>query len=70
MITLRLEISASQGMDHAKELRLAGYSQGIDYDWSYHPSLNDRFTGPTKPAYVLFYFYKESLATFYKLKWQ
>lgn len=58
------------GMAYAQELRQAGYVQGVDFDWSYHPSMNDRFTGPEKPAYVLFYFYKESLATYYTLKWQ
>jgi len=69
-ITLKLEISASKGMERASELKNAGYIQGVDFDFAYHPSIQDRFNGPTKPSYVLFYFYKESLSTYYGLKWQ
>ena len=70
MINLRLEISAAKAMERANELREAGYVQGVDFDFRYYPSIQDRFNGPTKPSYVLFHFYKESLATYYGLKWQ
>ena len=70
MINLRLEISAARAMERVTELRNAGYVQGVHFDFAYCPSIQDRFNGPTKPSYVLFHFYKESLATYYGLKWQ
>jgi hypothetical protein len=70
VINLRLEISAAKTMEKASELRQAGYVQGVDFDFAYYPSIQDRFTGPEKPSFALFYFYKESLATYYGLKWQ
>lgn len=70
MLTIRLDISANKAMDIVGELREKGYGQGIDYDFAYHPSINDRFTGPTKPSYVVFTFYKESLATWFTLKYR
>ncbi len=70
MINLRLEISAAKTMEKASELRAAGYVQGVDFDFEYYPSIQDRFNGPPKSSFVLFYFYKESLATYYGLKWQ
>jgi DNA-binding Lrp family transcriptional regulator len=70
VINLKLEISAAKGMERVNELREAGYIQGIDFDFAYYASIQDRFNGPTKPSYVLFHFYKESLATYYGLKWQ
>ena len=58
-------------MELANELREAGYVQGVDFDFRYHPSVQDYFKyGPIKPSFVLFHFYKESLATYYGLKWQ
>jgi len=72
MINLKLETSAAKAIERANELREAGYVQGIDFDFRYHPSIQDNFTGliESKPSYVLFHFYKESLATYYGLKWQ
>lgn len=70
MINLRLEISAAKAIERVGELREAGYVQGVDFDFKYHPSIQDRFNGPSKPSFVLFHFYKESLATYYGLKWQ
>ena len=70
MINLRLEISAAKAIERANELREAGYVQGVDFDFAYYPNIQDRFTGPEKPSFALFYFYKESLATYYGLKWQ
>ena len=70
MIKLKLEISAAKAIDRVTELRDAGYVQGIDFDFAYHTSVQDRFNGPAKPSYVNFHFYKESLATYYGLKWQ
>ncbi len=70
MINLRLEISASKAMELVNQLRTAGCVQGVDFDFRYYPSIQDRFNGPAKPSFVLFHFYKESLATYYGLKWQ
>jgi len=70
VIKLKLEISATKAIERANELRQAGYVQGVDFDFTFYPSIQDRFNGPTKPSYVQFHFYKESLATYYGLKWQ
>ena len=70
MIKIKLEISAAKTMEKASELRAAGYVQGVDFDFEYYPSIQDRFNGPPKSSFVLFHFYKESLATYYGLKWQ
>jgi hypothetical protein len=71
MINLRLEISAAKAIELANELREAGYVQGVDFDFRYHPSRQEYYNyGPIKPSFVLFHFYKESLATYYGLKWQ
>ena len=71
MINLRLEISAAKAIELANELREAGYVQGVDFDFRYHPSTQEYYNyGPIKPSFVLFHFYKESLATYYGLKWQ
>ena len=70
MINLKLEINAANAMERVNELREAGYIQGVDFDFRFYPSIQDRFTGPAKPSFVLFHFYKESLATYYGLKWQ
>lgn len=70
MINLKLELSAAKTIERANELREAGYVQGVDFDFAYYTSVQDRFNGPTKPSYVIFHFYKESLSTYYGLKWQ
>ena len=59
-----------QAMEIVSELRSKGYGQGIDFDFAYYPSINDRFSGPTKPCYTIFTFYKESLATWFTLRYQ
>jgi hypothetical protein len=59
-----------QAMETVSELRDKGYVQGIDFDFTYYPSINDRFTGPTKPCCTIFTFYKESLATWFTLRYQ
>jgi hypothetical protein len=59
-----------QAMETVSELRDKGYVTGIDFDFTYYPSVNDRFTGPTKPCYTIFTFYKESLATWFTLRYQ
>ena len=40
-----------------------------DFEWEYHPALWDGFT-KERPKHVVFSFQKDSLATFYQLKWQ
>jgi hypothetical protein len=61
--------TAYEAMALVHELKSAGLYYGQDYEWEFHPSINDRFTGPPDPSYVLFTFNDESTATFYELKW-
>lgn len=63
-------MSAGKAMEIVCELRDKGYVQGIDFDFAYNPIVNDRFTGPTKSCYTVFTFYKESLATWFTLRYQ
>jgi len=60
MKNLRLEITPSMALSYVQELRDSGLVQGVDFDFSYFPTINDRFSGPSKPAYVLFHFYSAS----------
>ena len=59
-----------KAMEIVHELRSKGYTQGVDFDFTYYPSIDDGFTGPTKPRYTVFTFYKESLATWFTLRYQ
>jgi hypothetical protein len=71
MIKVKMDgMLPKQAMETVSELRDKGYVQGIDFDFTYHPSINDRFSGPTKPCYTIFTFYKESLATWFTLRYQ
>jgi len=71
MTKVRMDkMSPGQAMEIVSELRSKGYGQGIDFDFAYYPSINDRFSGPTKPCYTIFTFHKESLATWFTLRYQ
>jgi hypothetical protein len=71
MIEVKMnEMSPGQAIEIIGELRSKGYGQGIDFDFRYYPSINDRFSGPAKPCCTVFTFYKESLATWFTLRYQ
>lgn len=59
-------------MEVVRELRSKGYKQGIDFDFEYHkPENNDWMAGEEyNERYTIFKFYKESLATWFALKYQ
>lgn len=67
MKNIKLEISASKGMEIVNELRSKGYTQGVDFDFAYYPSVQHRFTGSVNPPCVIFSFYVEKLATWFSL---
>jgi hypothetical protein len=69
MTNLKIVANASRTLTLVQELRDAGYIQGTDFEFTFNPSIQDRFSGPTKPSYVLFRFRQEELSTFYRLKW-
>lgn len=69
MKTLRLDVNANLALEYVKQLRNDGLESGKDFDFAFYPIAQDRFSGPAKPNYVLFYFYNDSLATYYTLKW-
>ena len=70
-MTRRLKIiaNANKAMFMAAELKASGLRVETDFDWEFHPSIDDRFTGPPDPSYVVFIFYDDATATFYELKW-
>jgi hypothetical protein len=61
-----------RAMEIVRELRSTGHVQGIDYDFEYHkPENNDWSAGEEyNERYTIFTFYKESLATWFALKYQ
>jgi hypothetical protein len=59
---------ASKAMMLAEDLRSAGLTKQ-DFEWEFHPSINDRFIRPPDPSYAIFTFYDDATATFYELKW-
>ena len=66
---LKIIANAVTAMSKVSELKAAGLVLDKDFTWEFHPSINDRFTGPPDPSYVLFNFYDDATATFYELKW-
>ena len=45
-----------------------GLVMDVDFEWEYHPAIWDGFTRK-RQKHVVFCFQKDSLATFYQLKW-
>jgi hypothetical protein len=66
------KMSPGQAIEIVRELRDKGYGQGIDFDFEYHrPENNDWMAGEEyNEQYTVFKFYKESLATWFVLKYQ
>lgn len=57
-------------IDIVKELRLQGYTQGVDFDYAYHQPVWDTFghEAPTR-RFTVFTFYNERYATLFALKY-
>jgi hypothetical protein len=65
---LKIVSPASKAMGLADELKSAGLTKQ-DFEWEFHPSMDDWFTSQPNPSYVIFTFYDDATATFYELKW-
>jgi len=60
-----------QVMEIVKELRKSGLVQGVDFDFEYHkPSFNDWSGDAVYNRHTVFTFYKDELATYFKLKYE
>jgi len=72
MITVTLiDKQPNEVMEIVRELRSKGYLQGIEFDFEYHkPVFNDWSGDNVYNRYTVFKFYKESLATWFTLKYQ
>jgi len=72
MITVTLiDKQPNEIMEIVRELRSKGYLQGIEFDFEYHkPVFNDWSGDNVYNRYTVFKFYKESLATWFTLKYQ
>lgn len=55
-------------MEIVREMRSAGWVQGIDFDFAFHQSRWDDMIGEI-PRNAIFTFYTEKYATFFALKW-
>jgi len=65
------EMSPGQAIEIVRELRDKGYGQGIDFDFEYHRPENNDWSGDVLyNEHTVFKFYKESLATWFVLKYQ
>lgn len=63
-----LDIAVNEITDIVKDCRLKGYVQGSDFDFTYHPPKFDNYSGDAVyNRCVVFTFYKEELATWFKL---
>lgn len=63
-----LDMSVNEIMDIVRDVRLRGYVQGVDFDFTYHPPKFDNFSGDAVyNRCVVFTFYKEELATWFSL---
>jgi len=64
------DVDAGTAIDMKHELEKAGLIMNHDFTWYYQQARWDGFSHePSLPRLVKFEFAKESLATFYKLKW-
>jgi hypothetical protein len=65
MYNLRLGgVTANQALQFCQMLKDDGLVLNLDFEWHYHPS------EVLALKYVVFGFARESLASFYALKWQ
>lgn len=63
-------VDAGNAIDMKNMLLYDGLRMGQDFTWHYQQARWDDFSHePTQPKCVRFNFVKESLATFYSLKW-
>lgn len=66
-----LDWMPAQVMDIVTELRSKGYVQGVDFDFEYHkPKYNDWSGDAVYNRYTLFRFYKDELATWFRLVYE
>jgi hypothetical protein len=72
MITVTLIDKLSEEiLEIVKELRASGFVQGVDFDFEYHkPSFNDWSGDAVYNRHTIFVFYKDKLATYFKLKYE
>lgn len=51
------------------EIKDSGYYQGEDFDFAYHQSQWDSFSGVISKEHTKFIFYKEELSLFFALRY-
>ncbi len=62
--------SMPEVLEMVYELRARGLVTGKDFDFEYHPPVNDNFTGVNQSSKkVVFIFYNEKYASWFGLKW-
>ena len=64
---IRVEKSPSAVLEIVNELRSLGYQSGQDFDFAYHPARVTDFD-TFEVAYAHFWFYNESLASWFVLR--
>jgi DNA-binding MltR family transcriptional regulator len=72
VITIKLYIDATRGIEISHELEAKGYTRGIEYDFAYHLTQWDPVTShKTDEKHVLFTFHDacESLASWFSLRY-
>lgn len=75
MIEVKIKVDSPRNLlnmigDLNNDLKSSGYKQGVDYDFEYIPKPVE-WSGDVEYNYhqLSFRFYKESLATYFKLKY-
>ena len=65
------DLDVNRVISIVNELREKGYRQGVDFDFEYHPPKYIDWGGDDEyDRYVLFKFYKEELATYFRLMYE
>ena len=65
------DLDVNRVISIVNELRLKGYQQGLDFDFEYHPTKYIDWAGDVEYyKYVSFFFYKEELATYFRLMYE
>jgi hypothetical protein len=71
MATIKLIVkNVTDALSFKDQLKEMGLDHEKDYHWRFNPGINDWYNDENnRPASVEFNFIDESMATFFKLKW-
>lgn len=63
----------NKAIDVVKDMRLKGYTHGEDFDFKYYPPVFNSYAWEDEPIQerkVVFFFYREELASWFELRYK